>query len=197
MSFKKGDYLADSNSPLFSMTSSSKIYYKYYYSNGDMYGTPKVLKTNVTVKKYEMNRLPTSLISNGVRFINNKKEEICIFPLKSNGHKIIDWDKDITSTLAGSYVLKYEMGAYILRAANNNVELYRPDEGRTARKSSQIKGIVESMIDAEFDKAGNMTSDGNYFSEAPVATSDCIHSVAYIASEDALYFNGTLYYRQK
>ena len=210
--YKKGELICDSNDPLNHISDEDDNNYRY---SGDDGGDPYswlLPKSKVEKKSYKMNHLTPSDIDGRAYF---KAENGCvarIFWSNSNGHKFYNWNgKEEQYRDEERYKECFVLSAEILSPWDNskhlfeeqlneklgNIELYCENK---YRQYDHVIGFVEeSWYNKEgygdeksaYDKDGKLLVDQWEIDGIPEYI-----SIAYIAKEDALYINGTLYYKR-
>lgn len=184
-------------------------------------------KSQITVKKYQMSPLPVSLVRNGATFQSREGFEIRIFLANANGHGFYSFDDNFQPyydaeqtaahqhyyVLSGRFQCVYDPDGFFfeepLEVENGNIKLYingseiryTSDDPDNVRYRPYKMGFLEEMWSAPedyeygesaYDDSGNLLVDATRIVDIPTTL-----SIAYIEAEDALYVDGTLYYRQK
>ena len=215
--FKVGDLIVDSNDPINRIIPYNQTYWKYEGDNTGEYYSSNIKKENVIVKKWEMNELPVSLVKNGATFVAKSGCKARIFWANNKGRKYCDsegHEDDSTSRLFenGCFVLSAwiknrERGMWLfedpLYEERGNIKLYwsnRFGDYGCRKRPGRIGIIEEEWFNPKNwpEKKSAYSNDGrllcNQWSSEGYIT-DYI-SIAYIASINALYIEGELYYKQ-
>lgn len=184
-------------------------------------------KSQVTVKKYQMSPLPVTLVRNGAAFQSREGFVVRIFPANANGHGFYGYNDDFQPyfdaeqtaahqqyyVLSGTLQTVYTPEGFFfeepLEVEDGNIKLYiyGSELGYTSDNPDNVRyrpykmGLLEEQWVAPegyeyglsaYDDAGNLLVDAMRVLDIPTTL-----SIAYIEAEDALYIDGTLYYRQK
>lgn len=184
-------------------------------------------KSQITVKKYQMSPLPVKLVRGGATFQSRDGFEIRIFPANANGHVFYGLDDDFQPyvdaeqtaahqhyyVLSGRFQCAFDPDGFFfeepLEVEDGNIKLYicgteigyTSDDPDNVRNRPYMMGFLEEEWSAPedyeygvsaYDGAGNLLVDATRIVDIPTSL-----SIAYIEAEDALYVDGTLYYRQK
>ena len=209
--YKKGELICDSNDPLNHVSDEDENNYRYTGDDGGDEYSWLLPKSKVEKKTYKMNQLTPSDIDGKAYFVAENKCVARIFWSNSNGHKFYNWNgteekfKDEERykecfVLSAELISPWDNSKYMFEEQLNeklgNIELYC--ENRYRQYDHLIGFIEEAWYNKEgwdysksaYDKDGNLLVDQWEIDGIP----DYI-SIAYIAEEDALYINGTLYRR--
>lgn len=184
-------------------------------------------KSQVTVKTYQMSPLPVELVRNGAAFQSREGFEVRIFPANANGHGFYSYDEDFKPyldaeqtaahqqfyVLSGTLQSPYDPEGFFfeepleVEAGNIKLYIYGNELGYTSDNPDNVRyrpykmGLLEERWTtpegyeygvSAYDAAGNLLVDAMRVLDIPTTL-----SIAYIESEDALYVDGTLYYRLK
>lgn len=218
--FKAGELIIDTNNPFARIVPYNQTFWKFEADWTGEYSSGKIEKAKVIVKKWEMNELPVSLVKNGATFVSKSGHKARIFWANINGHYFCDWDgkedwqaterfKDgyfVLSAWIKSYDYKsYRLFEQPLREERGNIKLYSysPCSSNNVKDPRYRPGrigiiwdewwhiIDDSENKSAYDSAGRLLRN-------PRAQDGEIDSIniAYIASENALYIEGELYYKK-
>lgn len=209
--YKKGELICDTNDPFNHITDEDTNNYRYAGDHGGEEYSLLLPKSKVEKKTYTMNQLTLSDIEGKAYFVSEDGCVARIFWSKINGHKFYDcegkeekWkDEDRYKecfVLSAEFLSSWDNSKNLFEEQLNekmgNIELYCEN---TYRQYDHLIGFVEeSWYNKEgygfeksaYDKDGKMLVDQWEVDGIP----DYI-SIAYIADMNALYINGTLYYR--
>ena len=223
--YKKNQLICDSNDPLNRIVNYNAKSYKYEGDDGGEYYSWLLPKQKVKKVTYTMNKLPASMIGDRAPFKSKEGLTLTIFKQDINGHKYYQWDEDwkpvydaeATKQNASSWIVSVEFVPmwneeetmftydFHLHEKNGYIELYYENRyGEDVQPSScryrqGVIGFVEQEWQNKegWDGAAH-SADGkllvDQFSIAGNIPEYC--SIAYIADKDAIYYNGTLYYKQ-
>lgn len=225
--YKKGQLIVDTNDPLNRIVNYDKTNFKYEGDDSGEYYSTLILKSRVTVKEYQMSPLPVELVRDDATFVSQDGHTVRIFAACAAGHCFysycnedgeFDLILDVAQTeahqeyyaLSGVFSSPYSEEDYIfedpLEVEDGNIKLY-DDSPYFSENPSSVRyrpyklGFLEEKWtipeDYGYDKSA-YDDDGNLLVD-PVSIVDipAYVSIAYIAQEDALYIDGTLFYRQK
>ena len=211
-SFLPGQLITDSNNSNYQIKKYNNAKYKLEIEYNDSPESLLVPKSNVDVKQYTMNKLPVDAIGQRAVFKTKDGLIVKIFKSHNNGHKYCDTDggsapASWTSEHEGCYVISGEIPQWWtsdgkqlfedqLSVADGFLNIYTTsDNGKIIGLLNEQWTNTTSWGDEQsaFDNNGNLLCD-QWSTEGYFAN---YHSIAYLASEDALYINGKLYYRQK
>ena len=225
--YQKGQLIVDTNDPLNRMVDYSKTKFKYEGDDSGEYYSHLILKSQVTVKEYQMTPLPVELVQDDATFVSGDGFAVRIFAASANGHAFYGFNDDFepcydaeqTSAHQEYYVLSGTLKSFYddegfffeepLEVEDGNIKLYidgadirfaSVDDPTAVRYRPYKLGFLEEAWTAPddygygksaYDAAGNLLVDVMRVVDIPTYL-----SIAYIGSENALYINGTLYYRQ-
>lgn len=189
---KKGELVAVINSTDKEALIEKGGIYQLTVPAGSVTETFTVNKADVDVKTYNYSPLPVSKIGNGIYFKSKDGLNARVFKSNSNGHKYIGATKDnmkyLGTNINSCYVLSVES------VDENGSKYYTespiPIENGNVLSHAYFFFEWASSDDPEpyYDQAGRLLCDlRNDF-----AGRDYV--AAYIGSENALYFDGKLYY---
>ena len=209
--FKKGYYFQSKRGDV--DYSVSDYNDKLYRVEADVFSGESVLylipKDKISMETYTINQLPVSMIGRELTFVSKDGNVARIFKSDSNGHKFYAEDGSIDATYNNCYVFqlkskfegKVRFEEIPLTEQEGFIELYNneryPDD-------SSIMGIRSGdWHPKDFDCSYSYS----FYSEDGKLLYDQVYSrdeiddrwmnIAYIASIDALYIDGALYYRKK
>lgn len=190
---KKGELLAEINSADKDALIEKGGIYQLTVPAGSVTETFTVIKADVDVITYNYSPLPVSNIGNGMYFKTKDGLLARIFKSNSNGHKYIGATKDemeyLGTNINSCYVLSVE---YVDENGSKcYIENPIPVENGNVLSGAYFFFHWASGDGAEkpyYDQAGRLLCD----LRNDIAGSDYV--VAYIGSENALYFDGKLYY---
>lgn len=209
--YKKGELICDSNDPLNHVSDEDENNYRYTGDDGGDEYSWLLPKSKVEKKTYIMNQLTPTDIDGKAYFVAENGCVARIFWSNSNGHGFYNWNGKEEKYREGErYKECFVLSAELLSSWDNskhlfeeqlneklgNIELYC--ENRYREYDHLIGFVEESWNDKEgygdgksaYDKDGKLLVDQWEIDGIP----DYI-SIAYIAEEDALYIDGTLYSR--
>lgn len=225
--YQKGQLIVDTNDPINRIVDYSKTKFKYEGDDTGEYYSHLILKSQVTVKEYQMSPLPVESVQDDATFVSSDGFAVRIFAASANGHTFYSYNDDFepnydarqTATHQEYYVLSGVLKSYYddegfffeepLEVENGHIKLYvhvgdisyaSDDDPTYVRYRPYKMGFLEETWTvpddygygkSAYDAAGNLLVDPVRITGIP----DYL-SIAYIGSEDALYINGTLYYRQ-
>ncbi|MDO4512243.1 MAG: hypothetical protein Q4B68_10565 [Bacteroidales bacterium] len=212
--YHKGQLIVDTNDPINRMVSKNATTWKYEGNETGEYYSHLLPKKNVTVKIYKMHQLTVQSVGKKAVFRSKEGKEIRIFLSHLGDHKYYNWDgtevnAEATERHKQCYVISAFYGDNMiyedpLEVENGCIKLYqksRYHEPRTVRSRPGKIGMLEEQWfntdkwewgKSAYDADGNRLIDSWEAEGIPEMV-----SIAYIKSLDALYFCGTLYYRQK
>lgn len=225
--YAKGQLIVDTNDPMNRMVDYNKSQYRYESGESEEMYYYLFDKSQVTVKVYQMSPLPVTLVRNGATFQSFEGFEISIFPANANGHGFYGLDEDFQPyydaeqtaahqhyyVLSGRFQSAFDPDGFFfedpLEVEDGNIKLYVDDGeiGYTSDDPDNVRyrpckmGLLEEKWMAPdeyeyglsaYDGAGNLLVDVTTIVDIPTTL-----SIAYIGAEDALYVDGTLYYRKK
>ena len=223
--FNKGELICDSNDPINRIVDMNAMFYKYEGDDTGEYYSYLLPKSEISKTVYKMNQLPVSLVENNAVFKSQQGLVAKIFKSDINGHKYYSWDKsggEFKAVFNAEETLRHKEGlvlnveycakwiegkdtfTYQLNVKDGNVDLYRKnryyfDEGpQYCRYREGLIGIIEEeWCNKDGWEGPTFSEDGKLLvDQYEVADIPQYWSIAYIADKDALYINGTLYYRQ-
>lgn len=210
--YKKGMLICDSNDPLNHVSDEDENNFKYSGDDGGEEYSWLLPKSKVEKKVYTMNQLTPSDIDEKTYFVAENGCEARIFWSNRNGHRFYNWNGEEEKyrdeerykecfVLSAELLSSGDNGKYLfeeqLNEKKGNIELYR--ENKYRGYDLLIGFIEESWYNKEgwdykksaYDKDGNLLVDQWEADGIPEYI-----SIAYISEEDALYINGTLYYKR-
>lgn len=218
--FKKGDLVCDSNDPINRIVDLDTAMYKYEGDDTGVYYSSNYLKSDISKVVYTMSQLPVDMIGDKAMFKSEDGYMAKIFKSDNNGHKYYVWNDDFdpvyskeeTKRHDNCYVLSKEFYAEWLEGVgcfeahlevkDGNIELYRQNpyyDGNSngCRYRPGLIGIIEeTWWNKEGWEGRKYGDDGKLLVdqyEVGGVPGSC--SIAYLADKDALYIDGTLYYR--
>ncbi len=92
--YVEGQLIVDTNDPFNRMVDYSATQYKYEGDDTGDYYSKLILKSNVTVKEYQMSPLPVELVKNWATFLSHDGDVVTIFPANINGHKFYSYSNE-------------------------------------------------------------------------------------------------------
>lgn len=219
--YKKGQLICDSNDPMNIIVSEDEDNYKYKGDNtGEEYSW-MLPKSKVEKKTYTMNQLTAFDIGDKAYFVAENGCMARIFWSNINGHRYYNWSGDEEDydnekrynecfVLSVEYVSSFDNKKYLfeeqLAEKRGCIDLYRKNpyagdniDPSNCRYRHGLIGFVEEAwynkegwdyTKSAYDKDGKLLVDQLREDGVPTYI-----SIAYIAEEDALYINGTLYRR--
>jgi hypothetical protein len=225
---KAGTLIVDTNDPVNRMVNYNKTKYKFEGDDTGEYYSSLILKSQVTVKTYEMSPLPVEKIGKRAIFRSTDGYEVSIFKAHANGHRFLtstDEGYDVAYNaeqtrahqefyaISGTLKLFYsDEGSFFqqpLEVEDGCIKLYMHgtdmhygnDAKRTLRYRPYVVGYLEDewvapesygYNEPAFDFDGDLLTDLQQNLDMPTYL-----SIAWIEAENALYINGTLYYKQE
>jgi len=210
--YKKGELICDSNDPMNHISDEDESNYRYTGDDGGDEYSWLLPKSKVEKKVYTMNQLAPSDIDGKAYFVAENGCEARIFWSNSNGHKFYNWNGKEEKyregerykecfVLSAEYLSSWDNSKILFEEQLNeklgNIELYCENN---YRQYDHLIGFIEDswcnkdgygFEKSAYDKDGKMLVDQWEVDGIP----DYI-SIAYIAEENALYINGTLYYKR-
>lgn len=209
--YKKGVLICDSNDPMNHVSDEDENNYRYTGDDGGDEYSWLLPKSKVEKKTYKMNQLMPSDINGKVYFVAENGCVARIFWSNSNGHKFYNWNGEEEKykeedrykecfVLSAELLSSWDNSKYLfeeqLDEKIGNIELYC--ENRYRQYDHLIGFVEEGWYNKEgygfkksaYDKDGKLLVDQWEVDGIPEYI-----SIAYIAEEDALYINGTLYYK--
>lgn len=226
-SYTKGELICDSNDPINRIVETKGNYYKYEGDDTGAYYSWNLPKNKVRKEVYTMTQLPVSRVAKGARLKSKNGYEMLFFTGKINGKKFYGWDSssfpwqpkyDAKATRAHKEMLVLRVQYYnkwseqvatnelLLNTQGGNVAFYHPNrygEGvdvDDVRYRAGLIGFLEQEWVMKDGYEGNMFStDGRLLTDIYSVEGNIPEywSLAYIATEDAVYYDGTLYYFEK
>jgi hypothetical protein len=209
--YKKGELICDSNDPLNQVSDEDENNYRYTGDDGGDEYSWLLPKSKVEKRTYKMNQLSPSDIDGKAYFVAENGCVARIFWSNSNGHGFYNWDgKEEKYKDEERYKECFVLSAELLSSWNNskylfeeqlneklgNIELYCENK---YRGYDHLIGFVEEGWYNKEEYGGNKSAydkDGKLLVDQWEADGIPEYiSIAYIAEEDALYINGTLYRR--
>lgn len=209
--YKKGVLICDSNDPLNHVSDEDENNYRYSGDDGGEEYSWLLPKSKVEKRVYTMNQLAPSDINGKAYFVAENGCVARIFWSNSNGHKFYNWNgKEERYRDEERYKECFVLSAEWLSSWDNSkilfeeqldeklgsIELYCENK---YRQYDHLIGYVEEywcnkdgygFEKSAYDKDGKLLVDQWVADGIPEYI-----SVAYISEEDALYINGTLYYK--
>lgn len=224
--YQQGQLIVDTNDPLNRIVDFSQTKYKYEGDDTGEYYSHLILKSQVTVKQYQMSPLPVELVRDDATFVSSDGFTVRIFTACINSHIFYSFDDEFVPhydaeqteahqeyyVLSGTFKSPYDPEGFFfeepLAVEDGNIKLYinGSEIGYTSDDPDEVRyrpykmGFLEERWTAPedygydrsaYDAAGNLLVDLFRVVDIPTTL-----SIAYIEAEDALYVNGTLYYRQ-
>lgn len=225
--YQKDELIVDTNNPINRIVDYSKTKFKFEGDDTGEYYSHLILKSQVTVKEYQMDPLPVELVQDDATFVSSDGFVVRIFAASANGHSFYSYNDDFepnydaiqTAAHQEYYVLSGVLKSYYddegfffeepLEVENGHIKLYvyggdigyaSADDPTYVRYRPYKMGFLEEAWTvpddygygkSAYDAAGNLLVDPVRIVDIPTYL-----SIAYIGSEDALYIDGTLYYRQ-
>jgi hypothetical protein len=221
--YEKGQLIVDTNDPMNRIVNYNKTKYKFEGDNtGEDYSW-LIPKSQVTVKEYKMSPLPVEKIGDKAMFRSTDGCEVCIFKAHANGHRFFtlrrtDFEMVYNAEETRAHQEFYAMvatsdeGLFFqqpLEVENGCIKLYMNgtdlhycnDVKGTLRYRPYVVGFIEeswSVSDEHgydepaYDTDGDLVTDLYETVDIPTYL-----SIAWIEAENALYIDGTLYYKQE
>lgn len=210
--YKKGKLICDSNDPLNHVSDEDENNYRCSGDDGGEEYSWLLPKTKVEKKVYTMNQLAPSDINGKACFVAENGCVARIFWSNSNGHKFYNWNGKEEKyrdgerykecfVLSAEWLTSWDNSKILFEEQLNeklgNIELYCENK---YRQYDNLIGFVEEYwcnkdgwdyTKSAYDKDGKLLVDQWEVDGIPEYI-----SIAYIAEEDALYINGTLYYKE-
>lgn len=203
--FGKGTLICDSNDPFARIVEQDDQNYKYETWYMDMLNSWLLPKTKVEKRTYPMSQLSVENVGDMAIFLANNGDVARIFWSKINGHKYYNYDGSEenwreTERLSESYVLSINGNGHWLfeeqlEERQGYIRLYTEN-----KKSDGPIGIIEERW-INNEKWGNAKSA--YSEDGKLLVDQWMNSyipeyvsIAYIGDLDALYIDGTFYYRE-
>lgn len=213
--FKKGDLISDDNDPFNKVLDYDADNYKFLpeeAEDGSVYGDFIFPKSKAEKKVFTQNQLTTELVGDRAVFKDKDGNEAVIFKSNRNGQTLYTMNSEKWEfEPAPEEVLKKYDNCYVITAhfsdglfeepletEGNIIKLYLTgDDPANPTYRGQIEDGWYNKGDwdyrkSAYDENGNLLVSQERTVDIPVE-----HSVAYIGSLDALYVDGTLYYRVK
>jgi len=214
--FRTGELIVDSNDPINRIVSYDQNYWKYEGDDTGEYYSSNIPKSKVTVKTWEMNDLPVSMVKNGATFVATSGREARIFLAANPTRKFCNYDGQeicrATEThqsyiVLSAWIKNYDgSGSYLfeepLYEERGKIKLYQHNrfgDGGCRKRPGRI-GIIEEEWCTPVNWPTNKSAyDNNGKQIVDLVEYDGLPSyisIAYIASENALYINGEVYYKK-
>lgn len=92
--YSKGQLIVDTNDPFNRMVDYSETEFKYEGDDSGGYYSSLILKSNVTVKEYQMSPLPVGLVKDRATFVSHDGDVVTIFAANINGHQFYSYTDD-------------------------------------------------------------------------------------------------------
>ena len=209
--YKKGQLICDSNDPLNHVSDEDVNNYRYFEDNSDDGYSCLLPKSKVEKKTYKMNQLTPPDINGKAYFVAENGCVARVFWSNSNGHRFYNWNGEEEKyrdeerykecfVLSAELLSSWDNSKYLFEEQLNeklgSIELYCENE---YKQYDHLIGFIEEgwhnkegygFKKSAYDKDGKLLVD--QWEEDGIAE---YISIAYIADEDALYINGTLYSR--
>ena len=223
--YQQGQLIVDTNDPLNRMVDHNKSEYKYEGDDSGGYYSQLIPKSQVSVKEYQMTPLPVELVRDDAIFVSNDGFIVAIFVAHAGEHGFYSYDDNfvpyydaeetmahqeyfaISGVLKSPYVPEGFLFEEPLEVEDGNIKLYvhgtrfsSMEDPTDLRYRPYKIGFLEEQWtkpeDYEYDKSA-YDLDGTLLVDLMrVVDIPTYISIAYIGAEDALYIDGTLYYRQ-
>ncbi len=209
--FKKGQLICDSNNPRATIVDVDENTYKYESDYTGVIYSVQLPKSKVKKVVYTMNQLPVSLIGKRTTFQSEDGDTITIFKSDINGHDYYtyydgkpwkNYEENLRHTMC--YVLSKKVTNrdsvfyedFPLYVKDGCLDLYK-EIPAGENGDDVMAGCISKDWEAEegwegpaYDRDGKLLVD-----QYPYEVPEPYTSIAYIADQDALYYDGTLYYR--
>lgn len=226
--YQEGQLIVDTNDPFNRIVDYSQTKFKYEGDDSGEYYSHLILKSNVTVKEYQMSSLPVELVKDDATFVSKDGFVVRIFAASANGHAFYSFNDDFepyyddeqTAAHQEYYVLSGLLKSFYddegfffeepLEVEDGNIKLYvdgaeiryvSVDNPTSVRYRPYQMGFLEEVwtVPDDYGYGKSAYDDSGNLLVNPVRVVDipAYLSIAYIGAEDALYINGTLYYRQQ
>lgn len=216
--YKKGQLIVDSNDPINRIIEHSPSMWKYEGDDTGVYYYSLIPKSKVERKEYEMCELPISEVIDGATFVSEEGARAKIFRAKRNGFKYFSRDsledRDATIKYTHCLVLSIQYQDWIfedpLDEELGNIQLYFDNtdlydiggstEDNCRHRNHKIGFHEEQWINSEEYKDGisAYNSRGELLTDQiPNFYVGSYISIAFIPTENALYIDGELYYREE
>lgn len=210
--YKKGMLICDSNDPLNHVSDEDENNYRYSGDDGGEEYSWLLPKSKVEKRVYTMNQLTPSDINGKAYFVAENGCKARIFWSNSNGHRFYNWNGEEEKykeeerykecfVLSAELLSSWDNSKYLFEEQLNeklgNIELYCENK---YRQYDHLIGFVEEgwynkegyeFGNSAYDKDGKLLVDQWEVDGIPYYI-----SIAYISEDDALYINGTLYYKR-
>jgi len=213
--FRKGDLICDDNNEFISILDYDADNYKFMpeeAEDGNVYGAFVFPKSKAEKVVYNQNQLTTELVGDRIVFKDKDGNLATIFKSSRNGQPLYimndeKWEfepgpEELLKKYDSCYVISVHFSDALfeepLETNGDIIKLYQYEEDAANPVYSgsiedgwYIKGDWDYKKSA-YDENGNLLTPLERTVDIPVS-----YSVAYIGDKDALYVNGTLYYRVK
>lgn len=214
--YEEGELIVDTNDPINRIVPHSATEWKYEGDDTGEYYSSIIPKSKVEVKKYTMYPLPAKEVKSGITFMSDDGKEARIFLSNINGHKFFSWDgteemTEETSLHKQCYVLTMSIDDECffeeqIDVEDGNLKLYCEnrfadlDNEEDCRFRAHKIGLIEEQwynATSYPDDKSAYAPNGNLLVDQweVDGIADYI-SIAYLPNENALYIDGTLYFRQ-
>ena len=213
--FEKGDLICDDNNEYNSIVDYDADNYKFLpeeAEDGTVYGAFVFPKSKAEKVVYNQNQLTTELVGDRIVFKDKDGNLATIFKSSRNGQPLYimndeKWEfepgpQELLKRYDNCYVISVhfpdglfeeplETRGDIIKLYNYEEDAANPTYSGAIEDGWYVKGEWDCKKSA-YDENGNLLVPLERTVDIPVT-----HSVAYIGSLDALYVDGTLYYRVK
>ena len=224
--YKSGQLICDSNDPINRIVDLNANAYKYEGDEGGETYSWELPKSKVKKVTYKMSQLPVSMVGEKAVFKSKQGLIATIFKADINGHKFFSWvDGDngfkavyneeetqrhneflvLNAEFVPSWTDETQKWETPINTKDGYIDMYQNnrysfgEDTEDCRYREGLIGIVEEeWVNKEGWEEAAYSDDGKLLVDQYSIDGSIpeYFSVAYIADKDALYFNGTLYYRQ-